>query len=384
MNENIGKFLSYSLVTIMITSSLVFIEPSPYDVLMAMVLLVGFVFSIYKFKRAMIFPILMLCLFFICNLISIYVMRENGASLFFLIITFYLAITWIGLVGINSFINKSHLHFIFHGYLISACISSIIGILAYFGVLPYSDFFLMYGRVKAFFKDPNVYGPYLVIAALYALSVPETKNISASKTALYYSAFLLLVVGIILSFSRAAWGNLVLSLLVYLSIIKLKFIKRRLKTLSFLALIVIPVILFFIQTPMVEELLTLRLSYQGYDDDRFGTQLAAFESGLANPFGIGAGQSEYVFNYSPHSLYARVFTENGIIGLITLLLFILVSMGKLFISFWNTDSESGIIYTLFFACLVGLVFNSFFVDTLHWRHFWLVLAFAWYEFSKES
>lgn len=368
----------------MIFSSFVFIEPSPYDLLIAMILIVGFVFSVYTFKRAMIFPILMLCIFFICNLLSIYIVQASGASLYFFIITFYLAITWIGLIGIGSFINKSHLHLILHGYLISASVSAIIGILAYFGILPNSEFFLMYERVKVFFKDPNVFGPYLVVAALYALSVPEYKNLSPSKTALYYSAFLLLVAGVVLSFSRAAWGNLVLSLLVYLSLVKVRFIKERLKTLLFLALIVIPVILFFIQTPMVQNLLMLRLSYQGYDDDRFGTQLAAFESGLENPFGIGAGQSEYVFNYSPHSLYARVFTENGLIGLLSFVLFLLVSMGKAFISFCHSKSENGVIYSLLFACLVGLVFNSFFVDTLHWRHFWLVLAFAWYEFSKES
>ncbi len=46
--------------------------------------------------------------------------------------------------------------------------------------------------------------------------------------------------------------------------------------------------------------------------------------------------------------------------------------------------RSGNLYFVIFASLIGLAFNSFFVDTLHWRHFWLLLALAWVPMLVEG
>lgn len=383
MAENRSKWLSFFLYLIMLVSSFVFIEPSPYDVLIILLVLIGFVCSIYSFSKEMIFPLCVICIFLISNLISLFFIKEIGSSLFFTAITFYLALTWIGLIGMSYLIRPPYLKLIAHGYLMSALLSTIIGLLAYFHLLPSSEFFLMFGRVKVLFKDPNVFGPFLVMPALFSLSMTEQKEIMIKKKIFYYLVFLILAVGVIISFSRAAWGNFSISLLIYLSLFKINLFKNRIYTLIFLIMVGIPGILYFIQMPMVEDLLVSRLSYQNYDNDRFGTQLAAFESGLTNPFGIGSGQSENTFQRSPHSLYARLFTENGVGGLISFFLFFLVSIYKSFSSFMNSEGETGIFYLVVFASLVGLAFNSFFIDTLHWRHLWLLLAFAWYPTSLE-
>ncbi|MDI2586533.1 O-antigen ligase family protein [Psychrobacillus sp. NEAU-3TGS] len=376
MTDSTSKWLPNLLFLTLAMSAFVFVEPSPYDLFFILIMLIGFVFSIYNFTKDMIFPLLILCVFLICNLLPLFFIEEIGSSIFFTAITFYLAFTWIVLIGMSDFIKPPYLQFILHGYLISACISAIIGILAYFYILPSSDFFLMYGRAKALFKDPNVFGPFLVIPALFSISMAELKDRKLNKKVFYYLTFLLLSAGIIISFSRAAWGNFAISLLIYLCLFKINHFRNRIHTIIFLILIGIPGILYFIQTPMVEDLLVTRLSYQGYDNDRFDTQLAAFESGLSNPFGIGPGQSENTFQYSPHSLYARVFTENGVVGLISFSLLLIVSIFKAFARFWNAKVY-GTLYLVIFASLTGLAFNSLFVDTLHWRHLWLLLALAW-------
>ena len=129
---------------------------------------------------------------------------------------------------------------------------------------------------------------------------------------------------------------------------------------------------------MVEELFKSRLSLQSYDSERFGVQKEAYYSGLINPFGNGSGQSEVLYQYSTHSLYARLITENGLIGIFSFLAFYFLSIWKSYKSFASITNRNSIFFLVVFASLIGLAFNSFFVDTLHWRNLWLLLALAWY------
>jgi len=382
MTERSNNWLSYFLFFSLAVSSFVVIEPSPYDLLIILLIGIGFAFSIYSFSKEMVSPIIILSVFLMSNLISLFFIKAIGPSIFFTAITFYLALTWIGIVGLSQRINQTRLQFILHGYLLSACLSAIIGILAYFNLIPFNDLFLMYGRAKALFKDPNVYGPFLVMPVLFSLSMTERKDMPIKKKIFYYFTFLLLIAAVIISFSRAAWGNLFISLFIYLFLFKINLFKRRVHTVLFIVIVGIPSILFIIQTPIIQDLLVSRLSFQNYDNDRFGTQLAAFERGISNPFGIGAGQSESIFQYSTHSLYARIFTENGVIGILSFILFLSVSMLKALSSYWGSSREEGVFYLVIFASLIGLAFNSFFVDTLHWRHFWLLLALAWIPLNE--
>jgi len=285
--------------------------------------------------------------------------------------------TWICLVGMGSFLNGIYLRFILMGYLLSACLSAVIGVSAYYYLLPSSDNFLLFGRATAFFKDPNVFGPFLVIPAIFAIYMIEIQKNSVVKKILYFIIFMIITAGIIVSFSRAAWGNFAITLVIYLFVVKKGFVKKRMKTILILLLIVIPVFLVFVQSPLVEDMLMSRLGYQGYDDGRFNTQKNAFHTALSNPLGIGPGQSDIYFNRSPHSLYARIFTENGIVGLISFLILIISSLFKSFQSYWQSNEEQNILYLVVFASLIGLAFNSFFIDTLHWRHLWFLLAISW-------
>ena len=169
----------------------------------------------------------MLCLFLLCNLVSLFFIQEMGNSIMFIAITFYLAVTWIALVGLLSIFKWLEFEFILRGYIVTAIVSASIGIISYFQLIPNSDLFLMYGRAKALFKDPNVFGPFLVFPALYVLSLTEREKINNSNNSLYYIIFLILSAGVIVSFSRAAWGNLGLSLGIYLLFIKRELIKNR-------------------------------------------------------------------------------------------------------------------------------------------------------------
>lgn len=377
MTMNMQRGISIYLFAALAISSFVRFEPSPYDLLMIIFIPSVFIFPSLKITKEIALPIIVVGLFLFSNLLPLFFIDKLNNALLFTSITFYLAMTWISLVIIFQYIGLSIFKILCDGYLLSAVLSAIVGVLAYFHFIPYSEEFLMFTRAMAFFKDPNVFGPYLVMPALFALSRIEIKGTSKTSKIMYFLAFLVVTSGVVLSFSRAAWGNYLLSLFIFLLLIKKNYMRTRIKTVMLLTIVGIPIFVYLIQSPLVEDLLLSRLSYQNYDDDRFGTQKAALLTGLTNPIGVGGGQSDYVFQYSPHSLYARIFTENGVLGLISYLLLMLLSILKAFKSYWTVKNDESIFYLIIFASLIGLTFNSFFVDTLHWRHFWLLLAFAW-------
>src|SRR6202044_1878067 len=86
-----------------------------------------------------------------------------------------------------------------------------------------------------------------------------------------------------------------------------------------------------LNVPAVHSMLKLRVNsdrLQDYDRVRFATQSLALEAARTHPFGIGPGQSEAVFDYSTHSMYLRILTENGVFALAALLAFIGLTLAR--------------------------------------------------------
>jgi hypothetical protein len=47
------------------------------------------------------------------------------------------------------------------------------------------------------------------------------------------------------------------------------------------------------------------------------------------------------------------------------------------LSQWAPTPVQRSIFALVAAALCGTMLNSFTIDTIHWRHFWLLLALGW-------
>ncbi|GLX66350.1 O-antigen ligase family protein [Paenibacillus glycanilyticus] len=359
----------------MASSSIVFFEPSPFDLLIILTIAIGFMSNIIVIPKNLILPILLVGLFLDTNFIAMAGVTDNeGSSIQFVLITVYLTVLWLGIAGLVVRFQEKALKVIFNGYVAAALITTIPGIFAYFGLLPNSDSLLMFGRVMGFFKDPNVFGPFLVPAALFALYGFE-KNSGRAKQ-LWLIVFSVITIGILLSFSRAAWGNYLIAIFLYL-MLPSSTRKQRWSTWSILLALLLPALFWFINQSSVMDLLSNRLSYQNYDNDRFGTQIMALKEVMQRPIGIGPGQSEYFFNYSIHSLYVRILAEYGVAGMTTFLLFIALTTVKSIKNIFNKELRYRSYNIIVTASLLGVLFNSFFVDTLHWRHFWLLLALPW-------
>lgn len=359
-------------------SSIVLIEPAPYDGLFVVLMIAALLFSAIAFSSDFLLPVFFLSLFFEAGLISLFYAEEKAGAVKFFLITIYLAATWILWVGLLYRYRQEAMKAIFSGYLFAALSAVIVGTLAYFHLVPGSESFLYYGRVSGTFKDANVYGPFLVPVVVYSLCKFEYQK--GFRLLLWLAGIVVLSTGVLLSFSRAAWGNYFISVLVYCLLPPWKKLKDRALKIFFVVILLLPVFFITVNSQPVQRLLIHRVGLQSYDSHRFGAQLDSLRLVIDHPMGIGPYQTEQVLDYSTHSLYVRVLTENGIPGFNFFLLFLLFTGLRSLRHNFNASND--LTYaSVVTASLAGVLFNSFFVDTLHWRHFWLLLALPWIPFE---
>jgi hypothetical protein len=136
MIEHAPKWFSYLLFFMMLTSSFVLIEPSPYDFLMLLVIGGSLLLHLTSFTRDVFIPLIVMLLFLVFQLTSLLAARELQVGVAYLAITIYLMFSWFSIVGIGQKLKSSLLKVIMHGYLITAVLSAVIGVLAYFRLLP--------------------------------------------------------------------------------------------------------------------------------------------------------------------------------------------------------------------------------------------------------
>ena len=111
---------------------------------------------------------------------------------------------------------------------------------------------------------------------------------------------------------------------------------------------------------------------QSYDIDRFRAQKSVINLIKEFPlFGIGIGNYNDIVNYAAHNSYVRILGETGVIGF---LFFMLVLVFILYDRFRTLRGNNGNIAAVLYSSLMGILVESFFVDTLHWRFLWIILG----------
>jgi len=123
--------------------------------------------------------------------------------------------------------------------------------------------------------------------------------------------------------------------------------------------------------------LSERARLQSYDTSRFSAQESGLHLVAAYPFGIGPGQFESYVPVSAHSTYIRALAEQGVLGLVTILALILTTLVLAGRNAVIGRDTYGIGSAALLGAWCGLVANSAFVDTLHWRHFWILAGLIW-------
>jgi hypothetical protein len=368
------------LTGLLITSSIVMFEPAPCDLLFVLMLpfALWYGYSMLP-KRMHVSLYIALYLFVFANLISLMFVDDIMSGISFFLTTLYLILFMLLFSDIVGRHGKPAVDLMFTAFIIAAVITSTIGILARFHLIPHPEIFFRdeYGmRIKSTFKDPNVFAPFLVAATLITLG----KVLEAARVNLKLLFVLcLLVASILLAFSRGAYLHMLISLAVFTSIhlliIRERQASSRLITSgSLLLLIGLPVLIWLLIASGLVDFFLARLSLQSYDQDRFGTQAIALSIALDWPFGIGPGQFTGArFGHATHNLYLRVFVENGLLGLFGLLLFIGSWLYLCFRQILRQSPFRGI-YLICLSVLIGMLVESVIIDTLHWRHAFFLLA----------
>ena len=363
---------------VMAASGIVFIEPAPMDFGIILALALGIIMRKIKSPKKPILVFAIIFIFVMANVISLFVANNFPVALRYFAITIYLLLSWFFYIGFVDKYKEKAVNVLFLGYTFAAVSSAILGLLAYFSIIPDNETLVKFGRMSGYFKDPNVFGPFMIPVALYALSKIEKGN---SKLK-WYAVFGLTSVAVLLSYSRAAWGSYTVALLIYFGI---KFLRKpnfkMLIKAIFLVGIITSGLLYLVSIPQISASLEQRFAIHAYDTDRFAKQDQALNEILDYPFGIGPGQTELTLDYATHNGYLRIWLENGLLGFLSYILLIIYS---LFLSIRKSISTGNNIYIIATASIVATLVNSFVIDIVHWRHFWFLLAIPWFPYYLED
>ena len=233
------------------------------------------------------------------------------------------------------------------------------------------------GRPKAFFKDPNVLGPYLVPAVLaFLYKAAQSRRLGKIG---YASCALVCALGVIATMSRGAWVNLAIAVAVYtlLGRTRATFTVVAVTTASLVLALAAGTDVLSASAPGLVELFDERAQLQSYDADRFLKAREAWELGLRYPLGVGPGHVTSFTGFdamAPHNTYARVWAENGPASFVLFVLIIGAAWVRAFKSWFCTKGSAAGAMAVALALLMGVLVNAAVVDALHWRHFWVIVA----------
>jgi len=311
------------------------------------------------------------------NLLSAIEVVDVGAAARYLAITLYLVLLGVWLAGYVDGRRRTRLAV--GAYLVAAVSSALLGTLALFVSFPGSTALSADGyRAQALFEDPNVFGPFLVPAAVILLEERLRPRLFALRPTLNSVCLLVVSAGILFSYSRAAWLNLAVAVGVLTLLgARGRGGARRTVRLAAAGILAAAVALVLVQTTGSAEFLNDRAHFQTYDAERFSAQQTGVDLALEHPLGIGPGQFDVLVPVSAHSLYVRVLAEQGMLGLAVLLALVGGTLALAARNAFRRLDLHGMSSLALLAAWCGALVNSLVVDTLHWRHLWLLAALIW-------
>jgi hypothetical protein len=369
------------------SSAIVFIEPSPYELV---TLAAAVIFFATGLRLRLVFTPLLLLLFLV-NIgysISAASLMDKSEVVNWIATSWYMAVTAIFFAMVVSEDTLARLDMLRRGLIAGALIAATAGIAGYFNLVPGGrDLLTLYDRARGTFKDPNVLGAFLILPALFVLQSVVSDGFGKSFRGAI--AFAVISFALLLAFSRAAWGGLAATSAFMLVLMVLTSQSRaqrsRIIVMSVVAVaVVVMLIAVLLSFDSIGDMFKQRASFdQSYDGGRFGRfgrHILGADMALDLPFGIGPLQFNRYFPEDTHNSYLNAFMSGGWIAGVCYpaLVFITVIMGfkHIFLPVpWQR------LYLAIFAAFLGTVGENFIIDTDHWRHFWMMLGAMWGMFA---
>lgn len=368
-------------------SGFVISEPAPYELIMVVQVAIWFLLGL-RISRTVCLLLALLLVFNIGGLFSLTVMKDMSGAPMYIAVSIFLALSSV-FYAANIEDDPGRFALIFRAWVVAAIITALLGILGYFNAFPGAHIFTRYDRAMGAFQDPNVFGPYLIAPILYLVYRLLTGRILAAPFLI--AGILVLVLGVFLSFSRAAWGLLLFSgvALVIVMLLKERTTAFRLKILTISAVAAVVLILALVialQIPQVSDLFTNRARLvQEYDGARFGRferHRIGFLMAMERPLGMGPMAFGKIYGEDEHNIWLKSLTTYGWLGAATyqIMIWSTIWMGFRYLL---RERPWQPYMMICWVMILGHALIGNVIDTDHWRHFYLLLGLLWGCFALE-
>jgi O-antigen ligase len=374
------RILNVVLFVTMLMSGIAFIEPSPHDILI-FVLLLACAMARVHFDRKLVPLLFLLVLWVVGAAMSLLNVPDDAKAVQYFGTSLYLGIAAVMFACLFSDGNLVRLSILRRAYILAALYATFAGYLGFFHLVPHYDMFLLYNRLSGTFKDPNVYGPFLIYPLLLLLLGFLTQRVTMTGVAIV----LFLLGGLFLSFSRGAWFHFGLSALI--SIVALYIsssdprMRSRIVILSIAAALgtaLLVIAMMSIDT-IYNDFFIRAKAIQPYDvgsAGRFGLQEIAIGAILENPNGMGPAQFGIIYGGQQHNVYMQCFLVYGWLGGACYLAMVVLT---LMIGFRNMlmPTPWQVYLIAAYAAFIGEAVESMIIDSDHWRHYFLIVGLVW-------
>ena len=375
------RLLLFVIYFTVLASSIAFVEPSPHDALMG-VLAVTCVIAGVRFDRKLAALFLLLLVWNGGGLLSLMNVAGQEKTVQYTATSIYLsiaAVMWACIFAENTLPRLAAMR---TAYILTAVLVALAGILGWFSAIPGAhDLFAPDDRALGAFKDPNVFGPFLIWPALVVLERMLVRRITFRDVVIIG----VLAGGLFLAFSRGAWFHMALSSLVMivLSFLTARKTSTRMRIVAATGItlfVLASFIIILLSIPAVHDMFDARAHLiQSYDvgqGGRFRLQELALSALLKYPNGMGPFGFASTHANQQHNVYLQAFLVYGWLGGIAYILLLLTTFQVALRSvFVDTPWRPYIITAL--AAFTGEVAESFIIDSDHWRHFFLLLGIIW-------
>ena len=363
--------------------AIVQVQPAPVDIVFAL-LIATTVATVRVQPRIPAFVglplagLVLLTVFSMTNAVSIHrAISFESTTLYMLALAVWLS--W-------AFVRRGWVQSAVRVYVGVAAASGVLGAIALYVPIPARHLFVYAGsRAEGFFKDPNVYSAFLVPAAVILLDEIATPRILKWRRATLAGLFIAVSIGVVLAYSRAAWLNYAVAVVVLLFVESNRRggLRQALKRVALLVMCGLVGFLVLLQTGSLG-FLVHRSHLQAYDAQRFSNQATSFDDMFRHVFGFGPGQTEILRPLATHSSYVRIAFEQGLPGLTMLVLVLGGTLLCALLLVRRTVEVNGVGTAALLGIWLGQLANSFFIDTLHWRHLWIIAALIWCSYALAS
>ena len=379
------KFLHVMIYLCLVTSFFVFVQPAPYEYL---AVLLGFACITARVT----FPIVVLPVLVLLlvrdgsGAISLIQIIDYPDSVRFLATSFYEGLTAVLFACIIAQDPMRRIGTVRSAYITAAVLGSTFGAIGYFDLyfkfIPGLEIFSMNDRAVAGFKDPNVLGCFLIPPLLWLIEEFITDKIRIHKLI----ASIIIFIGLLLAFSRAAWGSFAFAIVLLIYFMFVTQHSRRVQTrvlfftvaaVGFGLLIFAMLMSIDVVNQMFLQRATVFEEYDvGHSGSRFDLQANSIKEILDHPIGMGPWGFVRIYGLVSHNTYLGTMLNHGWIGGIAYLTLIILTLTVGFRALWLRTPWQPFLIGVY-SSFIAMVLEGVWGDTDHWRHFYMLLGLVW-------